>query len=237
MARARPRARRRVLGRGPAVEEVLQQVPAEALALCLKQALGLQIRLRGVRRRDVDVANDDRHHRQRRRARLIVGHRLQDRLPEHLVVEPEGVHEVPERDSSHASGRHGPDEEQLLGCERALPGQAAQERVVVLVDVVPHVRQEGRIVDARIGGDLRANRRDAPVDELFLAIPERGDDPHDGRRSFGGDAHLGASLMGTAARGAGAEGTATRSGGGRRDGRPLGRPPPFSAPRNSSTPP
>jgi hypothetical protein len=79
----------------------------------------------------------------------------------------------------------------------------------VLVDVLPHVREEGGVLDARIGRDLGANRRDAAVYELVLAVPERRDDPHDGRGRFSGNAHLVASLT--------------------RDGRPFGRPSHFSS--------
>ena len=172
-------------GRGrPAVQQILQQVATQPLALCLEEAFGLDIGLRGQRRRHVDVAHDDPDHRQRRRARLVIHGGLKDLVPEHLVVEPEGAHELPQRNPSHAPRGYGPDEQQLLGRERALSFKAAEKSVVVPVDVVPDVRQHRRIVDAGIGLDLAAHRVDALGDDLVLARTERIDDPHHRFRRF-----------------------------------------------------
>ena len=83
--------------RGAAGEESLEQVAADALAVRLQQALGLEVDLGGLARGDVHVAHDDRRQLERQLACVGLGGGEQHRLPEDLGEHAERVHEVGER--------------------------------------------------------------------------------------------------------------------------------------------
>ena len=188
------RARRRQAGlarggqlrsraRRMAREQVLEQVAAHALALCEQQPLSLDVHLGRLARGDVHVPHDDRGQRERLAASGVVRGGGQHRVPEDLRVDPERVHEVPERQAADAARGARADELDLLAGQRPAELDAANERIVLLGDVRPHVGDEARIGDRRIARDLRADPEDAFVDELLPARAQRIEHPLQRRRS------------------------------------------------------
>src|SRR5262249_17320476 len=119
-------------------------------------------------------------------ARLLVDRVLPQRVPEHLVVDAERVHEVAERDAPHAPGRYSAHEPKLLDGHRLTLGHAAQDDLVMGLDVCAHVLLELPAPQPAVSRDLAPDLLDAPLDDLVLARAERLDQASERAARVGG---------------------------------------------------
>jgi hypothetical protein len=104
-----------------------------------------------------------------------------DRVPDHAVTDAERVQEVRERDAAPgAKGGVRTDEREILLGDRPPAHEARPERVIVLGDVLGHVRQDHRIVDIPVGGDRGSDRGEALGGKLGPARRQHRGDALDG---------------------------------------------------------